>query len=77
MANEPKPVAVLVLGGPYWWAFQEQIALRVMDREDRPLLAKGQVGGRLWLAGMHPAGAQRRGWRANDYAAAVATRISE
>lgn len=69
VARALRPEGVLVLGGPYWWPFQEFIPLRVLSREDRPLLANGEIEGVPWLAGMHPAGAQRRGWKADDYAA--------
>jgi len=75
VADELDPVAVLVLGGPYWWPFQEHFPLTVLNRAERPLLAQGTVNGRSWVAGMHPAGAQRYGWRVDDYARIVALRL--
>jgi hypothetical protein len=75
VADALQPAGVLVLGGPYWWPFQEFIPLRVLDREQRPLLAEGEIGGVKWLVRLHPAGAQRRGWKASDYAALAASRL--
>lgn len=34
----------------------------------RPLLLSGTRHGRAWIAGLHPGGAQRRGWPARRYA---------
>lgn len=74
IARELRPRFVLILGGPYWWAFQDQFGLTPLGRDDRPLLAAGVQDGAPWLVGMHPAGAQRRGWSADDYARRVADR---
>jgi hypothetical protein len=75
VAAELKPEAVIVLGGPYWWAFQPIIQLTALAAGDRPLLAQGTVSGHQWIAGMHPAGAQRRGWKPDEYARRVVARI--
>jgi hypothetical protein len=75
VADELDPMAVAVLGGPYWWQFQRIIPLFPLAIGDRPLLAEGDVAGRHWMVGMHPAGAQRRGFRARAYAQAITDRI--
>jgi hypothetical protein len=66
-----KPRLVLVLGGPYWWPFAEGLGFDSMKVEARPLLRSGNGLGTHWLVGWHPAGAQRRGWAADGYAARV------
>ena len=77
VADALDPAGVLILGGPYWWRFQHYVPLRVLAPKERPLLADGEVDGRRYLAGMHPAGAQRRGWKAGDYARLVTARLLE
>lgn len=67
VALELKPQAVIVLAGTFW-PFADRLRLRYPRTVDRPLLASGQRGGRPWIIGMHPGGAQRRGWGASVYA---------
>jgi hypothetical protein len=74
--DELRPQAVVVAGGPYWWAFQQRIPLRILERNERPLLAEGIIDSVPWIAGMHPAGAQRRRWKPDTYASLVVDRIA-
>lgn len=70
-----RPEAIIVLGGPYWSGFQAHVPLTPLDPDQRPILAEGTVSGYPWMVGMHPAGAQRRGWNADRYARLVLERI--
>jgi len=66
-----QPRLVLVLAGPFWWPFAEILGMDSMVREEKPLLRSGEREGARWVVGWHPAGAQRRGWGAEHYAARV------
>lgn len=63
-----QPSVVLVLAGPYIWPFVEPLGLSVLARAEAPLTFAGRKDGVIWLTGMHPGGAQRRGWPARRYA---------
>ncbi len=71
VASAVQPEAVVILGGTYWWDVADMLPLEQSAAVDRPLLAKGSRGGVPWVAGWHPGGAQRRGWRADRYAALI------
>jgi hypothetical protein len=47
-----------------------------MRIEEKPLLRSGDRLGARWVVGWHPAGAQRRGWRVDEYAKRVARAAS-
>ena len=68
VASELRPEAVIVLGGTYWWDVQELLTLHDQQACERPLLSVGHRHGTRWIAGMHPGGAQRRGWSTDRYA---------
>lgn len=71
IARSLQPDAVLVLGGVYWWDVAELLPLDNPTAVQRPLLARGTRGAVPWIAGMHPGGAQRRGWSAGSYADSI------
>jgi hypothetical protein len=63
------PRLVLVLAGPFIWEFVEPLGLRGLVRAAPPFTLVGRLGaGVPWICGMHPGGAQRRGWPARRYA---------
>ena len=63
------PRLVLVLAGPYIWPFVEPLDLGDLARADAPFtLVETRRAGVPWICGMHPGGAQRRGWPARRYA---------
>ena len=62
-----EPRMVLVLGGPYAWAFYDQLELKKLDPADKPLYRVGVREGIPWVVGMHPAGASRRRFGPRDY----------
>jgi hypothetical protein len=54
---------VLVLAGPFIWSFVEPLGLSSLRRTDAPFTLVGKRrDGVPWICGMHPGGAQRRGW---------------
>ena len=63
-----EPRLVLVLAGPYIWPFVQPLGLEVLTPHERPFTLVGIRSGRQWICGMHPGGAQRRGWPARQYA---------
>ena len=64
-----QPRLVLVLAGPFIWAFVEPLGLGSLSRTDAPFTLVGRrPDGVPWICGMHPGGAQRRGWPARRYA---------
>lgn len=64
-----RPRLVLVLAGPFIWSFVEPLGLGSLNRADAPFTLVGRRrGGVPWICGMHPGGAQRRGWPARRYA---------
>ena len=63
------PRLVLVLAGPFIWSFVEPLGLGGLTRTEAPFTLVGKrQGGVPWICGMHPGGAQRRGWPARRYA---------
>jgi hypothetical protein len=63
------PRLVLVLAGPFIWPFVEPLGLGGLTRATPPFTLVGRLGaGVPWICGMHPGGAQRRGWPARRYA---------
>ena len=63
------PRLVLVLAGPFIWSFVEPLDLGGLARAAPPFTLVGQTSaGVPWICGMHPGGAQRRGWPARLYA---------
>ncbi len=69
-----EPRLVLVLAGPFVWSFVEPLDLGQLERADPPFTFVGRRQGRAWVCGMHPGGAQRRGWPARKYAALIVDR---
>jgi hypothetical protein len=64
-----RPRLVLVLAGPFIWSFVEPLELGSLSRADAPFTLVGtRRDGVPWICGMHPGGAQRRGWPARRYA---------
>jgi len=64
-----RPRIVLVLAGPFIWSFVEPLDLGALSRCDAPFTLVGRRrDGVGWICGMHPGGAQRRGWPARRYA---------
>ena len=68
IARALDPDLTLVLAGTFWWPFTERLALTDSLVAERPLLCLGRRHGQPWIIGMHPGGAQRRGWGARAYA---------
>lgn len=68
VARALEPDLTLVLAGTLWWPFRESLAVTGLLEVQRPLLSAGRREGRPWIIGMHPAGAQRRGWGADAFA---------
>lgn len=67
--NALHPRLVLVLAGPFIWSFVEPLGLSSLSRIDAPFTLVGKRrDGVPWICGMHPGGAQRRGWPARRYA---------
>jgi hypothetical protein len=63
------PRLVLVLAGPFIWSFVEPLGLGGLTRTDAPFTLAGRRQADVpWICGMHPGGAQRRGWPARRYA---------
>ncbi len=72
------PRLVLVVAGPFIWPFVPPLGLDELERAQSPFTFVGRRRGRPWICGMHPGGAQRRGWPARKYAALIvdqATRL--
>jgi hypothetical protein len=67
IARALDPDLTLVLAGTFWWPFAEPLELVDSLSVERPLLGIGRRHGRPWIIGMHPGGAQRRGWGAHAY----------
>jgi hypothetical protein len=68
------PSLVLVLAGPFVWPFVEPLVLQTLERASAPFTLVGTRRGRPWISGMHPGGAQRRGWPARAYAKLILDR---
>lgn len=71
------PLLVLVLAGPIVWPFVEPLGLGGLDRAEPPFTVVGRRQGRPWIAGMHPGGAQRRGWPARRYGELIVAKAVE
>lgn len=67
------PRLVLVLAGPFIWPFVEPLRLGQLERATAPLSLVGRRLDTPWITGMHPGGAQRRGWPARQYAEIIVT----
>jgi hypothetical protein len=68
------PRLVLVLAGPFIWPFVEPLGLGGLARAAPPFTLVGRPrAGVPWICGMHPGGAQRRGWPARRYAELIIT----
>lgn len=65
------PRLVLVLAGPFIWPFIEPLGLGDLERADPPFTLVGERASIPWICGMHPGGAQRRGWPARRYAEVI------
>lgn len=63
-----RPRLVLVLAGPFIWPFIGPLDLGSLRRAASPFTLIGMRRGVPWICGMHPGGAQRRGWPARRYA---------
>jgi hypothetical protein len=63
-----RPRLVLVLAGPFIWPFVGPLGLGSFRRAAPPFTLTGTRHGVPWICGMHPGGAQRRGWPARRYA---------
>jgi hypothetical protein len=72
-----QPRLVLVLAGPFIWSFVEPLDLSSMTRTDAPFTLVGRRRGVPWICGMHPGGAQRRGWPARRYAELIIAEASK
>lgn len=71
------PALVLVLAGPFIWPFVQPLGLHELSRADPPFTLVGRRRGRAWIAGMHPGGAQRRGWPARRYAELIVSKARQ
>jgi len=74
LIDELDPRLVLVLAGPFVWPFVAPLGLDGLERAEAPFTFVGMRGGRPWISGMHPGGAQRRGWPARKYASLIVDR---
>lgn len=68
LIDELDPRLVVVLAGPFIRPFVEPLGLNRLARAQPPFTFVGVRKGRPWICGMHPGGAQRRGWPARTYA---------
>jgi len=76
--DELRPRLVLVLAGPFIWSFVEPLGLGTLSRTDAPFTLIGRRrDGVAWICGMHPGGAQRRGWPARRYAELIIAEASK
>ncbi len=71
-----QPRVVLVAGGPYVWAFDTPLGLGVLESRARPIYRAGWRNGRIWILGMHPGGASRRGFGPTRYASRISAEIA-
>lgn len=72
------PRLVLVLAGPFIWSFVEPLGLGTLSRTDAPFTLVGtRRDGVPWICGMHPGGAQRRGWPARRYAELIISEATD
>ena len=72
------PRLVLVLAGPFIWSFVEPLGLGNLSRIGAPFTLVGKRrDGVPWICGMHPGGAQRRGWPARRYAEMIIAEASK
>jgi hypothetical protein len=62
------PRLVLALAGPFIWTFVKPLDLGGLARATPPFSLLGRGAAVPWICGMHPGGAQRRGWPARRYA---------
>ena len=76
LVEDLQPAVVLVLAGPFWRPFASRFPVPTSGIEG-PLIAKGRIDGRSWIVGMHPGGAQRRGWPAAAYAELILRRLQD
>ncbi len=65
------PRLVLVVAGLFIWPFAGPLGLSDLTRAEAPFTFIGRRQGRSWICGMHPGGAQRRGWPARRYAGLI------
>ncbi len=72
-----RPRLVLVLAGPFLWPFVRLLRLEQLERAPSPFSLVGIRSGTPWIAGMHPGGAQRRGWPARRYAVLIIAKARE
>lgn len=66
-----EPRLVLLLAGPFIWSFRDPLGIGGLARADPPFTLVGRRDDVPWVCGMHPGGAQRRGWPARRYAALI------
>jgi hypothetical protein len=60
---------IICFVGPYWWSAAAPAGLANLPEAPRPLHRAGRdSAGRVWIVGMHPAGASRHGWGPRAYA---------
>lgn len=72
-----RPRLVLVLAGPFIWSFVGPLGLGSLPRTGAPFTLVGKRDGVPWICGMHPGGAQRRGWPARRYAELIIAETSK
>jgi hypothetical protein len=71
VVDELEPCLILVLAGPFIWPFVGPLGLDGLEQAKPPFTLVGRRRDRRWICGMHPGGAQRRGWPARRYAELV------
>jgi hypothetical protein len=72
------PRLVLVLAGPFVWSFVQPLGLAGLARAAAPFTLVGRLrAGVPLICGMHPGGAQRRGWPARRYAELIIAEASK
>ena len=69
------PCVVVALVGPFWWPCTAIPELAALGEVARPLMRVGSVGGRPWVVGWHPGGAQRRHYSPEPYAKLIAAAV--
>lgn len=73
-----RPRLVLVLAGPFIWSFVDLLGIGGLSRTGAPFTLLGKRrDGVPWICGMHPGGAQRRGWPARRYAVMIIAEASK
>jgi hypothetical protein len=68
---------VIAVVGPFWWSAARPAGLADLPEEPRPLLRAGRSGGRTWVVGWHPNGANHRGFGPAAYTEIIVKAVAK